>query len=67
LAISYGERRLGRNFYQLGYVMDSYAAFLRRTGRRAEAKTAAKRAKAILEGFSRDNLIGFTVDAAAFR
>jgi hypothetical protein len=66
-AISRCERSFGRDYNLLGPVMNSYAEFLRRTGRRAEAKTATKRARAILAGFGRDNLSGLTVDATAFR
>jgi hypothetical protein len=51
----------------MGYVMDSYAEFLRRTGRRKDARTAQKRANAILHSFGKENMTGLTVDAKAFR
>jgi len=45
--------------------MSNYAEFLRTAGRHAEAKTASKRAKAIMNSFGRENSIALTVDATA--
>src|SRR5260370_36303774 len=50
-----------------GYVMNAYADFLRKAGRGADARKARKRADAILQKFSKENLLGHTVDARAFR
>ncbi len=65
--IAFCEKTFGRGHYLLGSIMSNYAEFLRTAGRHAEAKTASKRAKAILNSFSRENSIGLTVDATAFR
>ena len=65
--ISHGESNFGPDYYLIGYVMDSYAEFLRRAGRGKDARTAQKRADAILHSFGKENLIGLTVDARAFR
>ena len=65
--IAFCEKTFGRGHYLLGSIMSNYAEFLRTTGRHAEAKTASKRAKAIMNSFGRENSIGLTVDATAFR
>src|SRR5258708_27269098 len=51
--IAFCEKTFGRGHYLLGSIMGNYAEFLRTTGRHAEAKTASKRAKAILSSFGR--------------
>jgi len=66
-AITFCENTLGRDHYLLGDVMNNYSEFLRKAGRRAEARTAKKRAKTILDTFSKENLSGHNVDATAFR
>lgn len=66
-AITFSENILGRDHYLLGNLMKSYSEFLRKLGRRADATTAKKRADAILDSFSKINLLGQTVDARAFR
>ena len=66
-AIAFCEKTFGRGHYLLGSIMSNYAEFLRKVGHRAEAKTASKKAKAILNSFGRENLVGLTVDATAFR
>lgn len=65
--IAFCEKTFGRSHYLLGSIMSNYAEFLRTAGRHAEAKTASKKAKAILNSFIRENSIGLTVDATAFR
>jgi tetratricopeptide (TPR) repeat protein len=65
--ISHCEDNFGPDYYLMGYVMDSYAEFLRRAGRRKDARTAQNRANAILNSFGKENLIGLTVDARTFR
>lgn len=65
--ISFCENSFGPNYYLLGYLMDAYSEFLRRADRGADARNAKKRAKAILDGFSKENALGHTVDARAFR
>src|SRR5712692_1372304 len=62
-SIAFCEKTFGRGHYLLASVMSNYAEFLRTAGRHAEAKTASKRAKAILNSFGRENSIGLTVDA----
>ena len=66
-AITFSENILGRDHYLLGNLMNSYSEFLRKLGRRADARTAKNRANAILDSFSKINLLGQTVDARAFR
>ena len=66
-AIRLCENTLGHDHYLLGDVMMNYAEFLRTVGRRRDAKLARNRAKAILASFGRENLVGLTVDATAFR
>jgi hypothetical protein len=65
--IAFCEKTLGHGHYLLGGITSNYAEFLRTAGRHSEAKTASKRAKAMLNSFDRDNSIGLTVDASAFR
>ena len=67
LVISHSELNFGPNYYLMGYVMDSYAEFLRRVGRRKDARAAQKRANDILRGFGKENMTGLTVDAKTFR
>src|SRR5262249_34510199 len=66
-AVTLCETRLCPDYYVLGNVLDNYAEVLRRMGRSAEAKATSKRGKAILQRFDKQNMIGLTVDAAAFR
>ena len=66
-AISFCERNFGRDHYLLGHVLANYSEFLRKTGRRAEAKRTRQRSNAILDRFSKANLLGHTIDAKAFR
>ena len=66
-AIALCEKQLGRNYYLLGKVLNNYAEFLRSTGRRADARSAVKRAREILAGFGKENSTGLTVDVTAFR
>jgi len=66
-AISHCEKHFGPNYYLMGYVMDNYAEFLRRVGRRNDAKMAHKRANAILHSFGKENMTGLTVDPKTFR
>ncbi len=66
-AIKFCETKLGRDYYLLGPVMNNYALFLRKAGRRADAKMMSRRARALLVRFNRENLTGLTIDASAFR
>jgi tetratricopeptide (TPR) repeat protein len=66
-AISLCERTFGRDHYLLDHVLANYSEFLRKTGRRAEAKRTHQRSNAILDRFSKENLLGHTIDAKAFR
>jgi hypothetical protein len=47
--------------------MNTYSEFLRKVNRGADARKAKKRAKAILDSSSKENLLGHTIDARAFR
>src|SRR5260221_1838259 len=65
--IAFCQNNFGPNHYLLGHIMRNYAEFLRTVHRSADARAAKRRSKAILESFSKDNLLGHTVDATAFR
>jgi tetratricopeptide (TPR) repeat protein len=66
-AISLCESRFGPDYYLLGQVLNNYSECLSRLHRKADAKKAGKRAKAILERFRSENFVGYTVDAKTFR
>jgi tetratricopeptide (TPR) repeat protein len=51
---------------QTGIILQAYARFLGKTGRKKEARTASERSQAILAKYSRESGAGATVDASAF-
>src|SRR5258708_11525241 len=63
--IAFCEKTFGRGHYLLGSIMSNYAEVLRTAGHHAEAKTASKRAEAILNSVRKENTIGSDVDATA--
>ena len=56
------ENALGAEHPDLSEILPDYAAHLRKTKRRAEAKRHEKRANAILAKHSRDNFLDHTID-----
>jgi tetratricopeptide (TPR) repeat protein len=51
---------------QTGIILQAYARFLEKSGRKKEARLAAERSRAILAKYTRDSGAGSTVDVSAF-
>jgi tetratricopeptide (TPR) repeat protein len=66
-ALSLGERNVGSDDPFYGELLSNYAAFLRQTNRKNEAKKVAARSQAVLRENARRNGAGLTVDISSFR
>jgi tetratricopeptide (TPR) repeat protein len=66
-AVQIAEQRLGPEHPAYSDVMKSYAAFLRATGHKREAKVMEAQARGARQGIDRRDGVGLTVDASAFR
>jgi tetratricopeptide (TPR) repeat protein len=66
-AIAIAEQSLGAEHPTYGHALQIYAAFLRSTGRKREAKALEARSKNVLRDNARRDGVGLTVDASAFR
>jgi tetratricopeptide (TPR) repeat protein len=65
-AISIAESRL-KTHPDYAAVLSNFAAFLRQSGRRTEAKAWERRSQAALQEYARDHGIGMTVDISTFK
>jgi tetratricopeptide (TPR) repeat protein len=59
--------RLGTQHPQYGVMIYNYALFLRKNGRKAEAKTLEAQSRAVIRESAQRNGAGMTVDVSAFR
>ena len=66
-AIVLGEHNIGSDNPSYGELLSNYAAFLRQTNRKSEAKKVAALSQTVLRENARRNGTGLTVDISAFR
>jgi tetratricopeptide (TPR) repeat protein len=67
LALSECERIFGPDHFLLGHLLTNYSEYLRRSKRKSDAASAGKRGRAILAKFSKENMLGHTVDVKVLR
>jgi tetratricopeptide (TPR) repeat protein len=66
-AVQIAEKRLGPDHPDYAHALSNYAKFLRKTGRKAEAKPLESRAGNIMKDNARTNGRGMTIDVSSFR
>jgi tetratricopeptide (TPR) repeat protein len=66
-ALALAQKYVGTKHPTYGAVLLNYAAFLRKIGRKGEAKTLEARSKEVQRDNARRNGLGMTVDASALR
>jgi tetratricopeptide (TPR) repeat protein len=65
-SIAIAADKLGTGHLLYGVMLHNYAAFLRESGHKAEAKTLEAQSRAVIRENAQQNAVGLTMDASAF-
>jgi tetratricopeptide (TPR) repeat protein len=66
-ALKIGEKGVRTEHASYGALLLNYAAYLRKTGRKSEAKEFEQRGKGVIADAYRRNGVGQTIDISSFR